>query len=401
MSGSTADAPTESAWVPSTFSAWLSSCSHRSPRRSPAPRRASRPDSPRRSRRDTTVLTWSTCRRDPLRRPGRRQPRASASPEVSSARSATPTCRRSTSGRHAVLAGPGLQRQRRPSGWTERRSPRRRSGTRAGLAGRGTPPQQPDRPAGAAPGTRRPARSATWSRSTATATSSGSTTYETKSTSLVVPDPLASGDWFWRVVAAKDNNLKSRPSAARSFVISAIAAPVITSPPDNADFELQRRRPRLEPVPGAVSYEVEVATNTDFSQGSADRAPHGHHRHPLLPGDHLRQQPVLLARPRHRHRRPADAVDPRRATTSTAPGRRSRRRLPGDAPGPRRCPHPLYFQWTPVAHASEYEFQIGTQENFSVGTFNELPRGGHDVHARHVRHQHHRHPDPVRENEDC
>lgn len=196
----------------------------------------------------------------------------------------------------------------------------------------------------------------------------GSTTYETKSTSLVVPDPLGAGDWFWRVVAAKDNNLKSEPSASRSFVISAIKSPVITSPPDDADFELTDVVLDWAPVPGAVSYEVEVATNTDFSQGSLIERRTGVRGTRYSP-------PTTFDNNQYYWR--VRAIDTAGLPTPWTEARYNFNRTWPQKPTPvypasagtEQVPAPLYFQWTPVAHASEYEFQIGTQENFSVGTF--------------------------------
>ena len=64
---------------------------------------------------------------------------------------------------------------------------------------------------------------ATWWRSTATATSSAPRRTRRTSTSLVVPDPLGAGDWFWRVIAGEGQQPQvGLPSAAAtSFVISA------------------------------------------------------------------------------------------------------------------------------------------------------------------------------------
>ena len=67
----------------------------------------------------------------------------------------------------------------------------------------------------------------------------------------------------------------------------------------------------------------------------------------------------------HRRRRPANAVDrgtlrlqPHLAPTAAGV-------FPATRPASSIVGAPLYFQWDPVPHASEYEFQIGTNENFS------------------------------------
>ena len=43
----------------------------------------------------------------------------------------------------------------------------------------------------------------------------GAKVYSTKTTSLVVPDPLTLGDWYWRVTAVKGTGLVSLPSDSR------------------------------------------------------------------------------------------------------------------------------------------------------------------------------------------
>lgn len=196
----------------------------------------------------------------------------------------------------------------------------------------------------------------------------GSTSYEVRSTSLVVPDPLAPGDWFWRVVAAKDNNLKSQPSATRSFVVAAIPAPKITSPPDDPDHELQDVVLDWEPVAGAVSYEVEVATNTDFSDGSLiDRRTgiRGSRFSPSTTYDN--NQYYWRVRAVDTAGQPTPWTEARYNFNRTWP----MRPVPvyPAAAGAEEVPAPLYFQWEPIQHASEYELQVGTQENFSVGTY--------------------------------
>lgn len=196
----------------------------------------------------------------------------------------------------------------------------------------------------------------------------GSSTYEVKSTSLVVPDPLAAGDWFWRVVAAKDNNLKSQPSAARSFVVAAIPAPEITSPPDDADHELQDVVLDWRPVPGAVSYQVEVATNTDFSDGSLIERRTGIRGSRFSPATtYDNNQYYWRVRAVDTAGQPTPWTEARYNFNRTWP----MRPVPvyPAAAGNEEVPAPLYFQWEPIQHASEYELQVGTQENFSVGTY--------------------------------
>lgn len=197
----------------------------------------------------------------------------------------------------------------------------------------------------------------------------GATSYTTESTSLVVPVPLGDGDWFWRVTASKGGGLNSPLSEERRFVVSPLAAPTITSPPDDAALNLQDVVLDWTPVPGAVSYDLQVSTEADFSQGSA------------LTDDQTgifgtRYSPAITYDNKSYFWR-VRAIDMSGQATPWTAARFSFTRNWPDRPtavypaaaGAEEVPAPLYFQWSPIKHASEYEFQLGTQANFTVGTF--------------------------------
>ena len=71
------------------------------------------------------------------------------------------------------------------------------------------------------------------------------------------------------------------------------------------------------------------------------------------------------------------AVDLDNRATAWSPGRSSFNRTWPDVPtlvhpaepGNEVVGDPMYFEWESVRHASEYELQVGTQPNFTVGTF--------------------------------
>jgi hypothetical protein len=197
----------------------------------------------------------------------------------------------------------------------------------------------------------------------------GASSYTTENTSLVVPVPLGDGDWFWRVTASKGSGLNSPASEERRFVVSPLAAPTITSPPDDATINLQDVVLDWTPVPGAVSYDLQVSTEADFSQGSA------------LTDDRTgilgtRYSPAVTYDNKSYFWR-VRAIDMSGQATPWTAARFSFTRNWPDRPtavypaaaGAEEVPAPLYFQWSPIPHASEYEFQLGTQANFTVGTF--------------------------------
>ncbi|MBD3926980.1 Ig-like domain repeat protein [Nocardioides cavernae] len=197
----------------------------------------------------------------------------------------------------------------------------------------------------------------------------GASTYTTASTSLVVPINLVEGDWFWRVTATKGAGLNSLASEEQRFVVSPLGVPVITSPPDDSTQTLQDVVLDWNPVPGAASYDVQVSTEAGFSQGAA-----------LIDS----QEGILGTRyspdvtyDNASYFWQVRAIDMSGQATPWTQARFSFTRnwphrpmavFPADA-GIEDVPSPLYFQWTPVPHASEYEIQVGTQANFTVGTF--------------------------------
>jgi len=93
----------------------------------------------------------------------------------------------------------------------------------------------------------------------------GAYTYTTKTTSLVVPDPLTTGDWYWRVTAVKGTGLVSLPSAISRFDISPLALPQITYPADSVNQAIEDIVLDWTPVPGAKTYDVQVALDDDFN----------------------------------------------------------------------------------------------------------------------------------------
>ena len=194
-------------------------------------------------------------------------------------------------------------------------------------------------------------------------------TFETKTTSLVVDQPLNAAPWYWRVSALKGPTMQSLASDVATFTILALPAPTRTSPPDDANLELQDVVLDWNPVAGAKSYDIQVSTSEDFTQGGSLIETRtgivGTRYSPLTTYDN--NQYFWRVR----------AVDLDNRATAWSPARSSFNRTWPDvptlvypaAPGTETLGEPLYFQWQSVRHASEYEIQIGTQANFTVGTF--------------------------------
>ena len=190
----------------------------------------------------------------------------------------------------------------------------------------------------------------------------GATEIRTKSTSLVVPNALTAGDWYWKVAADLGNGISSASSEERRFDVLALPDPTMVGPQNN--LEVQDVVLDWNPVVGAKSYEIQVARNNDFTTIIETKT--GIQGTNYSPLDHLRQRPVLLARAVGRRQRPVHAVE--RCPLGASPGPTPTRpysRYPADGAN---VSAPLFLQWDPVPHASEYELQIGHERVLLAGT---------------------------------
>lgn len=195
----------------------------------------------------------------------------------------------------------------------------------------------------------------------------GSKSYTTKATSLVVPDPLGEGDWFWRVTAVKSAGLVSLPSAALSFNVLPLAKPALVSPADSVETKVSDVVLDWEPVPGARTYDLQISDGPTFDPGSTTTAIgiQGTRFSPAttLNNDQfwwrvraidLNGQATTWAQTNYGFNRvfehQSQAVYPLGSYSSPAPLTTSR----------------PYYQWTPVPQASDYELIVANDINFSV-----------------------------------
>ncbi len=193
-------------------------------------------------------------RRRPLRRAGGRQPGVRQPRGVREHGEQHATC-------PTMNLRPGdqywrvqaLHRPRRGLGLGRRpRSPRPRSRCPCWSAPPTAPPSRSPTTRRCCAGTRRPARSSYIVEVDDDSDFVGSMTVETQSTSLVWPDPLTGGDWFWRVVATKENpansgsSFRSQPSDGPLVRHHADRAPPCgRRRPSNARLRAPGRRPGL------------------------------------------------------------------------------------------------------------------------------------------------------------
>ncbi len=192
------------------------------------------------------------------------------------------------------------------------------------------------------------------------------TTYTTKSTSVALPASPGIGRRWWRVRAVYGSNIQSEWSLTGSFMMAQLPTPTLISPPDDTNHELQDVVLDWDPVPGASSYDLQVARNTDFTTLVVDKQK-------LLSS---RFSPnATIGNGQYFWRVAArDMNDNLMPWSPTRSGfHRTWPQVPTlvhpVAPGVEDVPGPMYFQWEPVPHATEYELEVGSDENFSPGTF--------------------------------
>lgn len=190
----------------------------------------------------------------------------------------------------------------------------------------------------------------------------GATEIRTRSSSLVVPNALTAGDWYWKVSADLNNSLSSASSEERRFDILPLADPVMAGPQNNV--EVQDVVLDWDPVVGAKSYEIQVARNNDFTTIIETRSGiQGTNYSPPITYDNAQYFWRVRSVDVNDQSMPWSAA--RSVFTRTYPDSPTLR-YPGDNA---TVASPLYLQWDSVPHASEYELQMGSNANFSPGTY--------------------------------
>ncbi|MBC2933463.1 Ig-like domain repeat protein [Nocardioides sp. zg-1228] len=210
----------------------------------------------------------------------------------------------------------------------------------------------------------------------------GGSVKDVKTTTYVWPDPQGVGerqgteDFFVRVRAKFDNGLQSEWTAYTSYdvtqlppVTSSTCSPGLVCAPDRASGI----RPRVEvqdvvfdwdPVKGAKEYEIWVALDPDFNTQIEKRKVLSTRYSPMTTYDNNTYYWKVRAYNAAGEPTPwpaAPSVFDRRwpfkpslvypPVSSTPVG------------------DDVYYQWTPVRHATRYVLEVGNDENFTPGTF--------------------------------
>lgn len=197
----------------------------------------------------------------------------------------------------------------------------------------------------------------------------GAKSYTTRTTSFAVPEALPAGDYFWRVTATLDGGFNSLPSPTMSFILGSLPSPKLTYPVDDINQSVEDVVFDWQPVAGAVTYDLQVATDSTFNNfvfkgdgifGSRYSPP------TTLNNDQfwwrvravdLAGQPTAWSAARFSFQRtwldtpqavwPVGAVSTPDASVASSDGDK------------------VFFQWSPVQHASRYELAVALDRNFS------------------------------------
>ncbi|HET7430654.1 MAG TPA: Ig-like domain-containing protein [Nocardioides sp.] len=190
------------------------------------------------------------------------------------------------------------------------------------------------------------------------------TTYQVKGNSYFVDTPQAPGTWYWRVRAVRGSGLFTTWSSAANYVVDQLADPEAGADM-NTGTPMQDVRIDWLPVDGATAYQLQVDTDPSFNAPIDDRTVDGT---TYSPG-------TTYANDQYYWRvRAIDAGQNKMPWTVAQPFTFQRNwpqqptlQYPLDQLVP-AVGKPMYYQWTPVKHATRYEVQASTDSGFSPGT---------------------------------
>jgi hypothetical protein len=195
----------------------------------------------------------------------------------------------------------------------------------------------------------------------------GASTYSTKSTSLLVPDPKASGTYYWKVRATLSNGLSTASSVVRTYTIGPLAQVVTTYPVDNENTAVEDVVLQWNPVPAAKTYDLLVSTDQAFNTIIDTKTGIKSTRYsPLI--TYNNDQYYWKVRARNNLGETIDwaeaGIHNFRRTWLKSPTRL----YPADALSP-AVGGDFFLQWSPVQHATRYSLDVGTDANFSPTTY--------------------------------
>jgi hypothetical protein len=192
------------------------------------------------------------------------------------------------------------------------------------------------------------------------------TTYSAKGTSYFVDTPQAPGEWFWRVHAIRGPGLVTAWSSTASYIVDPLPDPEAGADM-NTGTPVQDVSIDWLPVPGAQLYELEVGLDPDFNNLLDDVFVRGT---TFAPG-------TTYGNDQYYWRvRAIDAGQNKMPWTTATPFTFQRNwpqkptlQYPPDQVVP-AINDPMFYQWTPVRHATRYQIDVSADPNFSPASIN-------------------------------
>lgn len=191
--------------------------------------------------------------------------------------------------------------------------------------------------------------------------------FTTRGSTLVVPVNQTAGTYVWHVKASKADGVETGYSASRSYTVLPIDTPQIAGPETNSQVEDVVLD--WDPVPGAKWYELQVDDDADFGsvvQGVVPDKVFGTRFSPKT--TFANDQYFWRVRAVDLSGEPTewDSVDADTFFSFTRNWRDTPAPVHPAGVGVQHVFDDLYFEWTPVQHASNYELWVSTDENFTV-----------------------------------
>jgi large repetitive protein len=203
------------------------------------------------------------------------------------------------------------------------------------------------------------------------------TTTKTTDSSSYVVDLQAPGDYDWRVRGVLATGFYTTWSAGRSYTIEGLGLPVLQSPDNDENENLQDVVLDWEPVSGAKSYDLQISTDVNFLTFDEKDGILGTRYSP----------PQTLNNDQYYWRvRPVDAANnkPEWGSATTWQFRRNWPSQPTlEYPGNgATVGDPFYYQWTPTQLASEYSLEVSPNPTFTPASSVETCTTVHTTLAR-------------------
>jgi len=192
------------------------------------------------------------------------------------------------------------------------------------------------------------------------------TPYSTQTTSLAVPNPQANGSYFWRVRAVLGTGVNTLWSASRDYSIGPLPHVTVLQPENDADTPIEDVMFDWDPVPGAVTYDLQVDDDDSFSAPIDTKVVRGTRYSPTVTYDNDQYWWRVRARNIFGEAQEWTDVPVRQFRRAWSPA--PTLLYPANALTP-ATGDDLHFQWTPVQLATRYRLDLGSDANFSPGTY--------------------------------